>query len=267
MEAIDLLSRAVINVTDLDTLHYVSEKFATTGLDLVNNVPRVQNVPVVLQQGIMHLSITLRLPLEFFELVELGDEAKDLSYAEEVEQNAPTVRCWRRLGTMLHHLRTLTKLRLWFDHSNTRTWSDVNERKLLTPLLTHISSTGLDVAIILPKLHPRYQRKSRHFMSECPGVRLHRTLRQRWYSQEASPGNIKVVQRPDFPIMFDILDMIDGSCGPPELIAENAIMSTVEAMAFVEKAEREVYEAGHDEEFVKTIIEDMMPNVCGIHTI
>jgi hypothetical protein len=265
MDVIHLLCGTVMNITDLETLNHVGEQLTTISPNLVNGVPSVQDVPVVLQQGITHLSITLRLPLEFFEVVELWDGHHIANISEEVAQN---VRHWMRFGITLGRISTLTKLRLWLDHSDTRSWSVVNERRLLSPLLAHLSNTSIHFAIILPKLHPLYQRESRHFTRECFGVRLHRTLRQRWYSDEISPGNTRVVHKPDFPILFDILEIIDGSFEAPELNPKDGILSTIDAMARAEKMERDIYEQGHNEEYVKAIVREVtVPKLCGLHII
>jgi hypothetical protein len=95
MDVTHLLCGTVMNITDLETLNHVGEQLTTISPNLVNGVPSVQDVPVVLQQGITHLSITLRLPLEFFEVVELWDEHHIADISEEVAQN---VRYWMRFG-------------------------------------------------------------------------------------------------------------------------------------------------------------------------
>jgi hypothetical protein len=263
MEAIDLLSGTVMNITDLGTLDHVGEQLAAISPNLVHGIPFLHDVPVALRQGITHLSITLRLPLEFFELVELWDEHHIIGTSEEVAQD---VRNWMHLGITLSRISTLTKLRLWLDHSDTRSWSVVNERRLLSPLLAHLSNTGIQIAIILPKLHLLYQRESRHFIGEYFGVRLHRTLRQRWYSHELSPGHIQVLHKPDFPILFGIVEIIDGTFEAPELCRNDGILPTVDAMARVEKLERDIYEQGHNEEYVKAIVKDVIdPKLFGLH--
>jgi hypothetical protein len=77
----------------------------------------------------------------------------------------------------------------------------VNERNLLSPLLTQLSTTGINVSIILTKLHPRHERKDRHFLSKPLGtfVQLHRQLRQEYYVQETNQGDFEIVEYLDFP--------------------------------------------------------------------
>jgi hypothetical protein len=151
-----LLSHNFINVTDLETLDRLSKQFAAGSLT-------VNNIPAGLQNGIARLSMTLRLPVEFM----LQDDG-DMAATETVLRLAPTAFHWIQLEQMLSRFGSLRKLSLWLDHSDTRPWSVVSERKLLSPLLEHLSATPMDVAIILPKFHPLYETEHRHFMSKHP---------------------------------------------------------------------------------------------------
>jgi hypothetical protein len=151
-----LLSRNFINVTDLETLDRLSKQFAAGSLT-------ADNIPVGLQDGIARLSITLRLPVEFM----LQDDG-DMAATETVLRLPPTAFHWIQLEQMLSRFGSLRKLRLWLDHSDARPWSVVSERRLLSPLLEHLSATPMDVAIILLKLHPLYENEHRHFMGKHP---------------------------------------------------------------------------------------------------
>jgi hypothetical protein len=198
-EAIDLLSRtAVFTFIGLETFYSLSKRVAATNHTLLNNVP------TVLQRDIIYLSITLRLPLNFFQSVE-GLPEDPATTLEGTEQGFVTAQSWMQLGSMLGQFSSLTSLRLWFDHSEPCTWSVVNERRLLSPLLTQLSTTGIDVSVILPKLHPRHEREDRHFISKPLGtfVQLHRQLRQEYYVQETSQGDIEIVTKLDFPFFQD----------------------------------------------------------------
>jgi hypothetical protein len=241
-EVVDVLSRNFINVTDLETLNYLSAQLAAGSPSLVNNVPPV------LRNGITRLSITLRLPFAFFETTNAPEKAL---------QVATPAWFWQQIGHMLSRLDSLTKLRLWLDHSNTSSWSLVNERNFLSPLLAHLSTRSLDVAMILPKLHPLHESADLHFMNqdEVKPIRLHRTLRQGWHTL---PGTIEVVKQYDFPITADLLDLLDGSCVIPGQDAEDLPLSMVEEIADLEEWERDLYTEGHDAEFVGGIVRDIL---------
>jgi hypothetical protein len=241
-EVVDVLSRNFINVADLETLNHLSEQLAAGSPSHVNNIPPV------LRNGITRLSITLRLPFAFFETI---------SEPEEALQVATPPWFWQQIGHMLSRLSSLMKLRLWFDHSHTSSWSLVNERNLLSPLLAHLSTTPLDVAMILPKLHPLHENEDSHFMNEhdAKPIRLHRTLRQGWHSLE---GTIDVVKRYDFPITADLLHLLDGSCIIPGQDPEDLPLSMVEEIADLEEWERGLYKEGYDAELVEGVVKDVL---------
>jgi hypothetical protein len=241
-EVVDVLSRNFINVTDLETLDHLSAQLAAGSPSLINNVPPV------LRNGITRLSITLRLPFAFFETTNAPEKAL---------QVATLAWFWQQIGHMLSRLDSLTKLRLWFDHSNTSSWSLVNERNLLSPLLAHLSTTPLDVAMILPKLHPLHENEGSHFMNEhdAKPIRLHRTMRQGWHTLE---GTIDVVKNYDFPITADLLYLVDRSCVIPGQDTEDLPLSMVEEIADLEEWERGLYKEGHDAELVEGVVRDVL---------
>jgi hypothetical protein len=154
------------------------------------------------------------------------------------------------LGSTLGHLSTLKQLSLWFDHSDTCSWTMVNERKLLSPLLAHLSRTFINVSIILPKLHPLHEREDRHFINVSLGksVRLHRTLRQRWHSHQYSLNSMEVIHKPDFPLGYDIVELYDGTWAGVGETPGVKHLSTVEAMAQIEEEERRDWKEGVDVE-------------------
>jgi hypothetical protein len=196
-----MLSRtAVFTFVGFNTLYSLSTRMAATNHTLLHSVP------TILRKGITHLSITLKLPLKFFQTLE-GLPEDPVTASEGTEQEFRTAQSWMRLGSMLGHFSSLNRLCLWFDHSEPCTWSVVNERKLLSPLLTQLSTTGIDVSIIFPKLHPRYEREDRHFINKPLGrsVQLHRKLRQAYFVQETGQGEIEIeiVEKQDFPIWRD----------------------------------------------------------------
>jgi hypothetical protein len=105
------------------------------------------------------------------------------------------------IGRLLTQSPRLASLHIWLDDSGPQTWSCINERAVLVPILGFVSALQeVDVSITLPKLHPKYEDPERHFITPPPGVRLHRALRQRWYGH----ADGEVEHSPDFPFLIDM---------------------------------------------------------------
>jgi hypothetical protein len=196
---------AVIHINDLETLRSVSR------WDLVPNIGTLDSIPSALQRSMTRLSITMKLPLEFFQSLEELHKQPPV-VPEAADQVSATVSLWTQLGLMLSRFDTLTRLYIWLDHSHSCTWSVVNECALLSDVLTRLATTCINVSIILPNLHPLYEREDRHLMGRPLGrrVQLRRVLRQRYHSHEVSPGVGEILYKPDFPLLLDLLE-IDGS--------------------------------------------------------
>lgn len=148
-----------------------------------------------IRNRIERLFITLSRPLAFFRVLETCSLSGKSSSHLELEQDA---RAWvdatNRLPTGLPRLR---KLLLWFDHTGREYWSVVNERALLSPILSATAAFGsLDVVIVLPKAHPSIASNQKHFLEnnltvEVPRrpsltVAVHRVLRRRLRAAEGS---------------------------------------------------------------------------------
>jgi hypothetical protein len=190
-----MLHRVVVNITDLATLMRMCNEAAG----------HVR--PIILQQGVRHLSLTLRMPLDFYKSLETQTEKTTIT-PSEIQQEPIAAHTWAQLRSMLDKLTTLSTLRLWFDHSDTCSWSFVNERALLSSILTYLSATAITTTIILLRLHPVYESPDRHFTTDELGknLYLYRKLRQRWYSEVDRSGDVDVVHKPDFPIAIDAFD-------------------------------------------------------------
>jgi hypothetical protein len=137
---------------------------------------------------IQKVSITLPLPLTFFQVVEkaVTGSVSPLptpvyEYPECCWKTLPTTTTWTSpsdsqlitkemstwlrfdsiISTALPHLRYLL---LWFDHTAQNTWTSVHEHALTAPLTTLINrNPNLCVHVYLPKLHPRDENPDRHF--------------------------------------------------------------------------------------------------------
>jgi hypothetical protein len=214
-EITDVLARTIVtNVTDLHTLCVLTEQMATVG-----PTPS-EYLPVILQQGINRLSVTLRLPLGFFKSFDA------LPASPETQHISHDAHSWLQICSAPGFLRTLTTLSVWIDHIGLCSWSVVNERKMLCPLVDQLLHTDTELIIILPKLHPLHECEERHFVTNRMGrkTQVYRKLRQRYHSQEDG----HVVCKPDFPFLIDIRESM--------------------SMADVEEDERAMWNDGKDVE-------------------
>jgi hypothetical protein len=205
-EVVDVTSRtAVVQINHLEMLSSLSQ------WDPIQDRANLDNFLTALQRSITRLNITMRLPLEFFQSLEEIQE-QPIVVPEAADQISATVNLWKQLAPMLSGFSTLTRLSIWLDHSHSCTWSVVNECALLSDVLTWLATTCINVSIILPNLHPLYEREDRHLMGRPLGRRVHlrRVLRQRYHSHEVSPGVGEILYKPDFPLLLDLLE-IDGS--------------------------------------------------------
>ena len=124
----------VFNITDLRDLEHISRKT----MDFIT--PDSSYTLRVLERGIARLNITLRWPLQAFRDFEKSPAAVS-GCQEQEEQDSPISEAWTETGEILRNMETLTRLRLWFDHSEPSTWALVNEKALLDPLIAKMSKT------------------------------------------------------------------------------------------------------------------------------
>ncbi|KAF2180468.1 hypothetical protein K469DRAFT_753425 [Zopfia rhizophila CBS 207.26] len=103
-EVVDLLARtAVVHITDLETVNYLNERTVMPSTPL-------SIFPSLLLE-VTQLSITLRLPLRFYQSLERPEDA--VTSGPEL---AGAIKTWLRLGSTFSQLKNLTRLRLWLDH-------------------------------------------------------------------------------------------------------------------------------------------------------
>jgi hypothetical protein len=151
---------------------------------------------------VTRLSLVLRLPLEFYH---------SLDSSEDIESDMQSdITTWERLDSTLRALTKLKRLQIWLEHSETSSWSVINERAVLAPLIRLCNTQDLKIVISLPKLHPKFEQEARHFTSESPApFHLHRRLRQRHHVCMNSRGYPEVIYKADFPFLLDIIDFHD----------------------------------------------------------
>jgi hypothetical protein len=192
-EVCDLLVRtSMVQITEFDTLDCLDEHLATA-----EHAPSSFFASKLCE--ITRLGITLRLPLQCFQSLE------NLPNNVELDPASAGLKPWLQLGSTLGQLKRLTKVELWLDYDKEGSWSVVSERALLDPLLTQLHSqhSSLDVSVILPKLHPKYEQEDRHYIhGDLPGnARLQRVLRQSFHTCFSARGDAYVIEEADFPIM------------------------------------------------------------------
>jgi hypothetical protein len=120
-------------------------------------------------------------------------------------QSSP-VSAWLELPHAIPLMNKLRKLHIWLDHDEPCTWTTVNERAVLSPLASLSTLPHLEVSINLPKLHPKWETLDKHFMEDSGQLPLpiHRRYRQRSHGVEDRNGNLKAVDKADFPILFEM---------------------------------------------------------------
>ncbi|KAH5750100.1 hypothetical protein HBI88_243320 [Parastagonospora nodorum] len=181
---------AITHVTDLETL---------AGLGTNIPAPSPDHLPIILVDQITHLSLTLRMPLRFFYSIEALQQYSPSS----TEQESWTAQFWTQIDSILEKFTSLTVFRLWVDHCDPEPWSLVNERILLSPLLSHLPHST-KVIIVLPRLHPVHEHPDGDFLpgqDELGNVHLFRKLRLRCRSTINPDGDVDVVDSPDFPLL------------------------------------------------------------------
>lgn len=106
----------------------------------------------------------------------------------------------------------------------------VNERAFLTPLDALSAIPGLQIAVNLPKLHPRREDARRHFVpgSSAAPFFFDRRLRQRVHGVNIGKNKLVVREAPDFPLLYEDSDEHD--------------------LEEVEEMERRMWENGEDVE-------------------
>lgn len=194
---------------DIITLLANGTKLIIADLETINSLNKMAATPskpfsifsyIILP--VTRLSLVFRLPLHFYHSVDRSENTK--SDAQD------DVMIWLQLDSCLRVLTKLKGLQIWLEHGETCSWSVVNERAVLAPLIRLCKTQDLELSISLPKLHPTYEQEARHFTSESlVPFHLHRRLRQRHHGRTSSSGRLEVVYKADFPFLLDIIDFHD----------------------------------------------------------
>ncbi|KAK3317196.1 hypothetical protein B0T19DRAFT_479326 [Cercophora scortea] len=227
-EISELLARhTVFNVTDLETLDVLAQ--APRGSEILSSPCSLLSFAI---PSLRKLSITLRLRLPLLRALENdttettfdGDApAADANLMAECSRvRATWSRTWPLLALQLKQLRHLY---IWLDHEDKRSWSLVDECKILLPVAASMSPARIaslkDVTFNLPKLHPRYEDPERHFTkgsAQTPElITIHRRLRQRYFAEQDASGRLSVEFKPDFPVMYEVNHLaLQGQLSMPD---------------------------------------------------
>lgn len=234
---------ATFHVTDLETLDHLAQSHLSFGSLCKSPYGLLHGVGPLLRK----LSITLRLPLSFFEAV--SSDAATSSPSRNTQTPAVSmatrqaslwIRVWPALAVQLQQLQSL---HLWLDHDDRSSWSFVDERAALSSFTASMSTDKIptleDIAVNLPNLHLRHEKPEHHFTKGSPQppahVTLNRRLRQRYFSEESISGHIWVTYTADFPVLLEIIDPEARDCGGVDMTREE-----------LEDWERELWERGED---------------------
>ncbi|KAI4609890.1 uncharacterized protein J4E87_010937 [Alternaria ethzedia] len=142
--------------------------------------------------NVSRLSITLKLPLAFFQSVE--GLSGNYPTSSDIGPATQPARLWQDLGSILSRFEALKKLDLWLDHNEPQFWVVVNERSTLDPLLTQLSTRpNLDVTVTLPMLHPKFEQNERHYTEDSvsENIRVNRVLRSKKHAVIGAQGCIE----------------------------------------------------------------------------
>jgi hypothetical protein len=163
---------------------------------------------------ISKLSITLSLPLAFFQAIEAAYRAspdREIGSSAGIEDDS--VGTWLHLHSrLLIQLPKLRKLRVWLDHNVDRYWSVVDERAILGPMeVLRTSNPALELVCVLPNPHPRIEDRQRHYLpvdvdeeeESSSHLVVHRVLRQRYrVVEDRDTGDKTITLVSDFPVLF-----------------------------------------------------------------
>jgi hypothetical protein len=179
---------------------------------------------------ITSLSIVLKLPLHFYESLEKLERLEDA-----LEDMSDDTRAWLRIDSTMRLFPNLKKLRIWFEHNDSCTWTVVNERVLVSPLTRLNLDKDIEMTLSLPKLHPKFAQDSRHYTSESgTPFRLHRRLRQNWHATMSADGILRREYKTDFPFFQEIIDFEDRTMGEVERVERSGWMTGMDMEEEVE---------------------------------
>lgn len=221
-----MIETATFHIADIGTIEYL--------LQTAPKVASPKNLIAAIFHSIRKLCVTARLNLQVFKAIEGASE--DL----EAKTSAAS---WRRVWPAIASINSLRKLEVEIDHTDRASWSVAHERAIISPLVPLAALPQLKVVVILPNLHPFYERPDRHFTEDSvePPFTICRRMRQIYHATE-NPGNegrpLLVTQScyDSFPILpaISMLPNKDGTTPSPEELKE------------VEEEERARWKSGED---------------------
>ncbi|PSN61999.1 hypothetical protein BS50DRAFT_680300 [Corynespora cassiicola Philippines] len=152
--------------------------------------------------SLKELRITLKFPLSAYEEMEI---LVDITGSQSPMIDS-LISSWMQLGSAVEGLGQLKRLQVWLDHEETCSWSVVNERAALSPVLEISNNRDLDIYLNLPKIPPNMIHTERHYNEndENLSLSISRRHRQRVHGVDAGGGSIKEKFKPDL-LESDIL--------------------------------------------------------------
>ncbi|RNJ56331.1 hypothetical protein D7B24_007386 [Verticillium nonalfalfae] len=184
IEAIEyMVHRLIFHITDLNTLDALCQTQHTA-----EGLPKTTSL-ISIGHGMQALHVTLRLPFEIFEAVDgLRSESKKM---QELALQ------WTQAWPAVAALKGLRKIRVELDHTNWSSWSVINERAVLSSLGTLKALVpGLVLTVVLPNLHPFYEKSDRHFTHDSPepSFPIIRRVRQKYHCRQGPDGRRSIVR-------------------------------------------------------------------------
>ncbi|OBT64925.1 hypothetical protein VE03_05693 [Pseudogymnoascus sp. 23342-1-I1] len=223
IDVCDFVKTTVIIFTDVDTLNM----WLLEPNELNSGSNWAWDFQEYIRPSLRKLNVAFRLPLAFFEALEKAlEEDEDFVLAGGDNTSFKSVQCntWERLWPAVCQLPQLRSLHIWLDHDDRPSWSFVNERLALHPVIAALAARTqacseekimqhLDIAVNLPKLHPRYAKPDTHFFQEGPPppFTIERRIRQRWHCEERDSEKLYVGYKADFPVWHELPEMCKES--------------------------------------------------------
>ncbi|KAF2692021.1 hypothetical protein K458DRAFT_411703 [Lentithecium fluviatile CBS 122367] len=232
-----LADTTALHITDLDTFAVLAPSPSSDDLEAGNFF--MSSLLTCMLPSLKELRISLKLPLEVYALFESGTQPSSSSSSAI---NNP-VTAWANLPSILNTLPNLRRLHIRLDHTEPDTWTRVNEHVALSPVasLAARSHAKLDIAVDLPKLHPKYEEPARHFIEDSPAppFPIQRRIRQRIHADIHAN---KIFHKDDFPFTHEMNDFLiewNGMTVPND-------MSYSEFAQYQEDQERNAWKEGRD---------------------
>ena len=253
----DLTATMDFHITDMQTL----KALLADGNDAAA-LGRPFSFPTSIRPRITRLRITFSQPLEFFRTIEtssrlLGqDRGHEPATTGSNSEDERGVAAWFQLPSrLLLQLPRLRILKIWLDHSGRDWWSVVDERAILSPLAElKKSHPGLELACILPNVHPKIEDGQRHYLpgetkaENLPPFTIHRVLRQIYRvvfgGSNAEEQVVEVVDPTGAWSQGEIVRVRDF----PHL--RGLLLSPDDTQAEVEELEAMIWRRGYNPEFL-----------------